>query len=100
MGAPRHARVDPDHIDTDKHAVATGLLEALFHVLGLDERPAAWSKAHRWRFAKAQSSLEVGCLYDSEAGIGACGDWSAGNRIEGAFLAGMSAAGRILREHL
>jgi hypothetical protein len=84
------------HIEADSDGVVVELIEAFFRALGLEARPAAWTTAHRWRYAKAKASLEVGCLYDPDMGIGACGDWTAGNRIEGAFFAGMSAAGRIL----
>jgi hypothetical protein len=85
-----------EHLEDERKAVAGGLLEAFFHVLDIDERTAEWADAHRWRFAKAKASLEVGSLFDEDSGVVACGDWSAGNRVEGAFLAGMSAAGRIL----
>lgn len=36
------------------------------------------------------------CFFDAESGIAACGDWAGGPRVEGAFLSGMAAAGRIL----
>jgi hypothetical protein len=53
-------------------------------------------KAHRWRYALAKQPLEIGCLWDSQMAIGACGDWCAGNKVEGAFVSGLALAGRIL----
>ena len=85
-----------EHLEEDADAVAAELLDAFFDVLGIEPSETAWHHAHRWRYAKAKAALKEGALYDTELGIGACGDWSAGNRVEGAFLAGMSAAGRIL----
>ena len=41
--------------------------------------------------------LDDECLWDPAAGLGACGDWCGGPRIEGAFLSGMAMAGSLLR---
>jgi predicted NAD/FAD-dependent oxidoreductase len=54
------------------------------------------STAHLWRFALPAEPLANTCLFDRELQIGACGDWCAGPRVEGAFLSGMAAARRVL----
>src|SRR5690606_33995810 len=51
---------------------------------------------HRWRYALPPAPRPEPCLWDRERGIGACGDWCAGPRVEGAFLSGAALAGRIL----
>ena len=57
------------------------------------------TRAHRWRFARADGPLDDGFLCDPEApGLFVCGDWLAGSRIEGAFTSGAATAGRILAE--
>jgi hypothetical protein len=35
-------------------------------------------------------------LFDDDARLGVGGDWSAGGRVEGAFLSGVALAGRVL----
>ena len=52
--------------------------------------------AHRWRFAIPPEPLNEKCLFDAELGLGACGDWCAGPRVEGAFLSGSALSGRIM----
>ena len=42
-------------------------------------------------------SLDTPALYDAATGLGACGDWCAGPRVEGAFLSGRRAAASVLR---
>jgi photolyase PhrII len=51
---------------------------------------------HRWRYALPPDPHPEPCLWDRELGIGACGDWCGGPRVEGAFLSGLAMAGRIL----
>jgi predicted NAD/FAD-dependent oxidoreductase len=53
-------------------------------------------RAHRWSLAIPETVLPARCLFDDEAGIGACGDWCAGPRVEGAFSSGAAVAGRVL----
>ncbi|MFO7904750.1 MAG: hypothetical protein R6U98_18945, partial [Pirellulaceae bacterium] len=51
---------------------------------------------HRWRYAWPPDPLEDRCLFDSSSGLGACGDWCSGPRVEGAFLSGTAAARHVL----
>jgi len=53
------------------------------------------SFAHRWRFATVPQTIKETCLFDSDLGIGACGDWCGGPRVEGAFLSGLSLADKV-----
>ena len=55
-----------------------------------------WSQAHRWLYSLVDDPLDVGCLWNSDLGIGACGDWCNGARIDGAWLSGEALAGRVL----
>jgi predicted NAD/FAD-dependent oxidoreductase len=52
--------------------------------------------AHKWRYSQSPRPLASGCLFDSNTGIGACGDWCAGHRVEAAWLSGRELGGRIL----
>ena len=51
-----------------------------------------------WYAAHAETPLDDGSLADQDARIIACGDWTDGNRVEGALLAGLSAAAKITGE--
>lgn len=72
------------------------LLEAFFRATGTRSVAAFYAHPHFWPDARVTEPLEEGSLYEPEAGAGACGDWAAGNRVEGAFLSGLDLAERIL----
>ncbi|MFV8753504.1 NAD(P)/FAD-dependent oxidoreductase [Nannocystaceae bacterium ST9] len=67
-------------------AVFSGLIGRSIEIDALD--------VHRWRYAKPEPLAEA-CLL-SELGIGACGDWCGGPRIEGAFVSGRALALALL----
>ncbi len=93
-----HARPDwtpPDSV-TDPGAVARLLLEEFRTRFG-PLSATVFQRAHRWGFALASGSVPGGALFDPESGIGACGDWCQGGRVEGALLSGLALAVRILR---
>jgi len=69
-------------------AVATGVYASKIRGCG----------AHRWRYAIPKSVLTESCLWDSAMRLGACGDWCAGPRVEGAFHSGAAMAGALLRD--
>ena len=52
--------------------------------------------AHKWRYSQSPQPHAAGCLLDAGAGIGACGDWCNGNRVEGAWESGHTLAERLL----
>jgi renalase len=57
--------------------------------------------AHRWLYAlsddsaPASSSAPPACLWDPALGLGLCGDYLAGGRVEGAFVSGVDIAKQI-----
>jgi len=53
-------------------------------------------RSHRWKYAIPVDASEDRCFSDDSAVVIACGDWASGSRVEGAFLSGMAAAGRVL----
>ncbi|MGB5266806.1 MAG: hypothetical protein WBN30_09480, partial [Polyangiales bacterium] len=85
------------NLEDDAERVTEALVRAFFDAIGASPSKPAWSKGHRWRFALAENPLEDGCLYDESLGIGACGDWANGNRVEGAFLSGLRLAKDVER---
>lgn len=84
------------HLEDDASAVVAPLLGEFFTMVEVQPCQPVFIQAHRWRYAKANAPLTVGCLWDSTLCLGACGDWCAGSRIEGAALSGMAIAGRVM----
>lgn len=84
------------HLDLAPDAVISQLSASFSQAAGVSLPEPVFSGAHRWRFAQAQQPLLTGCLWDRQSRIGICGDWCFGSRIEGAFLSGSAAAGRLL----
>ncbi len=93
-----HATPDwtAQHWEEDATAVTQSMLEEFWRVSGLPPQPTQHLQGHRWKYAIPSTADEAGCYFDARLGIAACGDWASGSRVEGAFLSGMAAAGRIL----
>lgn len=88
-----HADWSETHIEDTADSVAAVLLAA-FAELGAPP-PQAWT-AHRWRYADTEPALELGCLWDADAGLGLCGDWLNGGKVQGAWLSGKTLGQRIV----
>lgn len=85
------------HVEEDADTVGKDILEQFFAATGIKSLYPDHLQAHRWRYAKTQSPLDVGCLWDPAWRIGACGDWCHGSRVEDAVLSGLAMARRVLR---
>lgn len=80
------------HLEEDGESVATKLLEAFGQLGG--PIPQKWS-IHRWRFADTEPVLNDVCAWDPGLGLGLCGDWLNGGKVEGAWLSGHALAKRV-----
>ena len=76
--------------------VANAMLEEFWLVAGIRPQATLHLQVHRWKYAKPVNAAAVPCFMDKSAAVTCCGDWAGGSRVEGAFLSGMSAAGRVL----
>ena len=83
-----------DHIDDDPGEVTAVLIAALAHELGVDLQPRTGAAAHLWRFARCAPG-GPGPILDGGRGLGLCGDWLIGPRVECAWLSGIELADRI-----
>jgi hypothetical protein len=70
--------------------------EKLVRRLGVEPRTPVHAVAHRWRYALASGDGGPSSLYDAALGIGACGDWLQGTRVEDAYLSGIALAARVV----
>jgi predicted NAD/FAD-dependent oxidoreductase len=84
------------HLEEPAESIAQMLTEEFWPAIGLSATRPDYSVAHRWRYALPTEPLAESCLFDPEMKVAACGDWCGGPRVEGAFLSGVSAAGRVM----
>jgi renalase len=82
------------HLDDEAGAVGQMLVHE-FRAL-TSAPPGDTIQAHRWRYALAETSLGVPCLWDPKARLGVCGDWCLGRRIEAAYDSGIDLARTVL----
>ena len=83
------------HLEESAEMICQALLAALQqHADGPMPRPIA-IQAHRWRFARSAAGSE-GALWSALTGLGCCGDWLIGPRVESAWDSGQALADRLL----
>ena len=80
-----------EHLEDDGARVKAKLLKAFAEVTGIRAEPAH-AEVMRWRWAKTQKPLGRSHLWDAKAGLGLCGDWCLGHRVEDAFVSGLELA--------
>jgi len=77
--------------------VEVELLEAFRQACApIDIAPPQGSSVHRWRYADSFPALTQGCIWDQALGLGMCGDWLNGGKVEGAWLSGRQLAARLI----
>jgi hypothetical protein len=76
------------HLEQSPEAVTAELLDALGAALGCALPPTILRASHRWLFARSDRPLGHPFLWDPDVGLGVCGDWTLGGRVENAFLSG------------
>lgn len=85
-------------LDRQPEEAAQALLARFRELLGIAAEPGLLL-GHRWRFARVEQAVGEPCLWDAKAGIGACGDWCLGPRVEEAWRSG-DALGAAMAESL
>jgi len=82
------------HVEADPEWVSASLKDALANLLGSVLPPTVGECSHRWRFARSGAE-GAGAIFDRDRGLGLCGDWLIGPRVEAAWLSGTALAKRI-----
>ena len=80
-----------EHLQDDVPRVQDKLLKAFSEVTGIRAEPAHID-TQRWLYAQTTVPLGKSHLWDAKAGIGVCGDWCIGHRVEDAFVSGLELA--------
>lgn len=80
-----------EHLQDDPERVQVKLLKAFAEVTGIRAEPA-YVETQRWLYAQTTEPLGQSHLWDASTGIGVCGDWCLGRRVEDAFISGLELA--------
>jgi len=80
-----------EHLHDDVARVQAKLIKAFTEVTGIRAEPA-YVDSQRWLYAKTQVPLGQSHLWDASTGLGVCGDWCLGHRVEDAFVSGLELA--------
>ena len=83
------------HLEDDAERVKAKLLKAFTEVTGIRAEPPH-ADVHRWRYAQTTEPLGKSHLWDARSGLGVCGDWCLGHRVENGFVSGLEMALAIL----
>ena len=84
-----------EQLEQSPERVAAMLCAALSDAIGYTVPQPIAAAAHRWRYALSAGTGD-GALWDSKTGIGVCGDWLLGPRVESAWLSGRMLAQRCI----
>lgn len=80
-----------EHLNDDPKRVQAKLTKAFSEVTGIRAQ-AAHADTKRWLYAKTDKPLGQSHLWDAKLGLGLCGDWCLGHRVEDAFISGLELA--------
>ena len=80
-----------EHLEDEPQRVQAKMLRAFSEVTGIHAEPSH-VEIQRWRYAKTSQPLGQTHLWDSKEGLGVCGDWCLGHRVENAFVSGLELA--------
>ncbi|MFM7966680.1 MAG: NAD(P)/FAD-dependent oxidoreductase [Betaproteobacteria bacterium] len=84
-----------EHLELAAEQVLEILSSEFEDLTGLGIRSGS---VHRWRYAQSLSALRTRYLLDDQIALGACGDWTNGDKVEGAWLSGYHLARAITKE--
>ena len=80
-----------EHLNDDPARITAKLLKGFAELTGIYAEPGR-NELHRWLYAKTLKPLGQPYLWDAQLGVGTCGDWHIGHRVEDAFVSGLSLA--------
>jgi renalase len=79
------------HLEDGPERVKGKLLKAFTEITGIRAQPPH-AEVHRWRYAQTTEPLGKTHALDKKSGIGVCGDWCLGHRVEDGFVSGLEMA--------
>ncbi len=86
-----------EHVNDSPERITGKLIKAFAEITGIRATPSH-AQAHRWLYAKTAQALGHSYVWSKEQGIGLCGDWCLGHRVEDAFVSGLELALAVLQK--
>ena len=86
-----------EHVNDTPDRIKGKLIKAFAEITGIRVTPDL-AEVHRWLYAKTAQPLGKSHLWLKDQGIGLCGDWCLGHRVEDAFVSGLELALAVLRK--
>ena len=80
-----------EHLNDTPERISGKLIKAFAEITGIRTTPA-YAQVHRWLYAKTTQPLGQSHMWFADKGIGLCGDWCLGHRVEDAFVSGLELA--------
>ena len=80
-----------EHEHDDAERASAKLLKAFAEVTGIRAAPG-YTQARLWPHARTQQALGRSHVWEPALGLGLCGDWCLGQRVEDAFVSGLELA--------
>ncbi len=80
-----------EHLHDNPMRVQAKLQKAFSEVTAIRAEPA-YAAVRRWAYAQTRTPLGRSHLWDAGLGLGVCGDWCLGHRVENAFVSGLELA--------
>ena len=85
-----------EHVHDAPDRIRGKLMKAFAEITGIHVTPDH-AEVHRWLYAKTTQPLGQSFLWFKAQGIGLCGDWCLGHRVEDAFVSGLELALAVLK---
>ncbi len=85
-----------EHIEDSDERVKAKLIKGFAELTGIYAEPS-FTLLHRWRYAKTITPLGQSFQWNAQMGLGTCGDWHLGHRVENAFVSGLTLALEMLK---
>jgi predicted NAD/FAD-dependent oxidoreductase len=85
-----------EHLEDSQERVKAKLVKAFTELTGIYAQPS-FVELHRWRYAKTLTALGKSFQWNPKLGLGTCGDWHIGHRVEDAFKSGLALALEMLK---
>ncbi|MEO1641732.1 MAG: FAD-dependent oxidoreductase [Pseudomonadota bacterium] len=78
------------NLEDEKELIAERLMQAFSSLSSGAE--AMFTSAHRWRYSQVRPEKHARFYFDKTLGLGACGDWCSGPKVEDAWESGRALA--------